>query len=101
MNEPNIALALEKLRDRVDDIATHGTEITNQRLATIAADILEIKADVKTLVTSKANTKDLEAMQQAQAAARNAVRGAIVAASLSLAGSLILFAVSYAVNRGG
>lgn len=100
VGDTTIILALEKLRDRVDDIATHGTEITNQRLVGISADIADIKADVKTLVASKADAKDFEAMQAAQISARNAVRGAIIAAALSLAGSLILFAISYAV-RGG
>lgn len=101
MSEQSLALALEKLRDRVDDIAVHGTDITKTRLVAIEADVREIKADVKLLVASKADAKDLESMQQAQNQARAAVRGAIIAASLSLAGSLILFAVSYAVSRGG
>jgi hypothetical protein len=84
---------VEDVSTRLRKLEVYGTEITNSKLATIEDDVKEIKMDVKTLVNSKANVADLETMRKAQAASRSAVYAALVAAALSLAGSLILFAV--------
>jgi hypothetical protein len=87
---------VEDFSTRLREIEVHGTEITKSKLATIEDDVKEIKVDVKTLVNSKANVTDLENMRKAQDSAKAAVRAALIAASLSLAGSLILFAVTKA-----
>jgi hypothetical protein len=91
-----LARDVEDVSTRLRTIEVHGTEITNSKLATIEDDVKEIKADVKTLVNSKANVVDVENMRKAADAARSAVRAALIAAVLSLAGSLILFAVTKA-----
>jgi hypothetical protein len=91
---------LEKLSERVQTLYTDGSELTRVRfngiieqITDVKSDINGLEADVKTLVNSKANVGDLDTMRKAQATSRSAVYAALVAAALSLAGSLILFAV--------
>jgi uncharacterized protein HemX len=90
---------VEDFSTRLREIEVHGTEITKSRLGSVEEDVKEIKADVKTLVNSKANVSDLQNMQKTQDSARAAVRAALVAAALALGGSLILFAVQQAANK--
>jgi hypothetical protein len=94
-----LAQQAQKLQEQVSQMDVHGTQITQVRLKNIEDDIQEVKADVKTLVASKANVADFENMRKAQAQARAAVRAALIAAALSLCGSLILFAVTQAATK--
>jgi hypothetical protein len=70
----------QKLQEQVSQMDLHGTQVTQVRLKNIDDDIAEIKGGFRE-------------MRSTQESSRRAVNLALLAAVLSLAGSLILFAV--------
>jgi MFS superfamily sulfate permease-like transporter len=70
----------QKLQDQVASMDVHGTQVTQVRLRNIEDDIGEIKDGIRE-------------MRSTQESSRRAVNLALLAGTLSLAGSLILFAV--------